>query len=346
MHEWHPSRIFRCPFRVSVRLLAVLVLSTGCFPGQQAARAPQIPLTIQLSWTPDFQFAPLYAAEHNGHFAAEDLAVTLKPGGFQGGAFVNVLDSLLNGTADFALIDAYGAIQARARQQPVVAVGALYQRSPSSIISLRRDNITRPRDLIGKRLELTPNAATWTYQGMLVTQGIALDQIQTGPRSPSSIDRLIAGQLDAITGWVINENIQLQEAGYETNVIVMGDYGTDTHTVLLATTEKTIAERPATVEKFVRAVAKGVRDTVSRPNDVAALALRHDPKLDEAGQRRRLQAALPFILPAGSQPLAMSVDVWEATHRLLLDQGVLPAPIEIEKAYTLSFVERAGSPRP
>ena len=31
---------------------------------------------------------------------------------------------------------------------------------------------------------------------------------------------------------------------------------------------------------------------------------------------------------------------WETTHQMLLDQGILSAPIDVDAAYTLEFLEK------
>ena len=326
--------------------LALAWLLVSCATVNPAANTPPppTPLTLQLPWTHDYEFTSFYAAEQNGYFASQNLAVTFKTGGFQAGTFINPIDIVLSGKADFGVMDAYNLILARAKGQPVVAVAVLFQRSPSSIISLRSSNISRPQDLIGKRVAITAGGVTWTYTAMLATQGITLEQMEVVPRKAAGIAPLLNGEVDAMTGWVINEGIQVQEAGQDANFIVMGDYGVDAYQHVIFTTEKMIAEHPETVERLLRAVLAGLQDTLAHPDETATLILRYNNTLDLGGQRRRLQAALPFINPAGSTPLAMQAEGWAATQQTMLDQGALAKPIKLEDAYTRAFLQKITGP--
>jgi len=325
---------------LTLLMIVFILVSCGLASPERETDTPPIPISLQLGWVHDYSSVPFYAAEQNGYFAAQNLEVELLKGGFKEGAFINAIDEVFNGTADFGITDGYNLILARAEGKPLVAIAAILQRSPSAIISLQSSHIARPQDLAGKRVAMIAGGVTWTYNTMLASQDMTLDQIEVVPRTTFGIDPLINGEVDAMTGWIINEGVQVQEAGYEVNFIVMSDYGVDTYPSLIFTTEQMVTTQPDQVERFLRAVLAGMQETLAQPNQIVELVLMYDDTLDLDGQRRRLYAALPFLNPANSKPLMVQAEIWQATQQVLLNQGILDEPIDLEVAYTTSFLDK------
>ena len=326
--------------RLWLLIAMIAICLTGCGPAISSPDSEQSypPVAIQLSWTYGFQDAVFYAADQNGHFAAAGLDVTLQNGGFdKDGQYINAIDVVSDGGAEFGITDAYNLILARADNRPVVAILAIFQRSPAALISLAETNINGPQDLVGKRVALTTGTVAWTYNAMLSAQQIGDEEIEIVPRTSFGIDLLLNGEADAMSGWIINEGIMVEEAGREANFIVMGDYGTDTYSLVLFTTETMINEQPDLVQQFVDATLAGIGDVVNNPDETAGLIGRYDSQLDVEGQRLRLQASLPFLNPDGSRPGRMEPGVWETTYGILRDQGILTTPFAVESTYDLRF---------
>jgi NitT/TauT family transport system substrate-binding protein len=138
--------------------------------------------------------------------------------------------------------------------------------------------------------------------------------------------------------WVINEGVQLREAGHDPAIVLLSDYGVETYDLVLFTTERMIAEHPDVVTRLLRASLQGWQDTVANPGQAATLTLAYDEKLNLDGQRRRIEAALPLVSPAGGHLGAMDSAVWQTTQKVLLDQKVLAQPIDLNRAYTQTFL--------
>ena len=62
----------------SITLLCISIILTGC---AKTTAAELTPITVQLQWIHQAQFAGLYAADQNGYYAQEGLAVTFNAGG-------------------------------------------------------------------------------------------------------------------------------------------------------------------------------------------------------------------------------------------------------------------------
>jgi NitT/TauT family transport system substrate-binding protein len=169
----------------------------------------------------------------NNRFRAEGLELNLLEGGFQESGFVDGIQMVLDGNAQFGTTDLSSLLQGRAAGKPLVAIGAATQRSPFAIISLPESGITRPQDLAGKTVAITEGGARLTYNALLESLSIDPTTINTIPRATFGIDPLLNGEVDALGGWIINEGQLVREAGHEPNIILVSDYGIESYDFLI-----------------------------------------------------------------------------------------------------------------
>jgi ABC-type nitrate/sulfonate/bicarbonate transport system substrate-binding protein len=320
-------------------LVVVAVLAACGGKDKKTDEKPLTPVTFQLSWTHEYSSAPLYMAVANNRFGDQGLDVTLVEGGFQNGQFVDSIQEVLDGKAQFAATDLSGLLQARAAGKPLVAIGAATQRSPFALISLPASGINRPQDLAGKTVAITDGGARLTYNAMLDSLDIDPATINTISRTSFGIDPLINGEVDVLGGWIINEGQQVREAGYEPNVILLSDYGFDSYDFLVITTEDMIANQREVVAEFMRAFRHGVQDAVDSPDKAAELAVSYNPGLDLAGQEARMRIFLPLINPAGGTLGGLEPEIFGFNYDLLLKGGVLTQPFDVTQAYTVDFIK-------
>jgi ABC-type nitrate/sulfonate/bicarbonate transport system substrate-binding protein len=326
-----------------VSLGAALVLAALVFSGCASATSTPAALTsikVQLAWTHDYSSAGFYSAEINGHFAEQRLDVELVPGGFVDGGYVEPIDEVLEGHGDFGAVSADALLEARASGKPIVAIANMIQRSPSAIISLTSSNIQTPQDLIGKTVAAAGGGATLRLNSMLKLQGIDPGKVNIIPRVSWGIDPLLNGEVDALVGWIINEGVQVREAGQEANFMLLSDYGVPDYSALIFTTEKMIQEKPDVVERFVRGFAAGLQDVIKNPEQAADYTLRYNDTLDHDQQLRRIQASIPLVQPAQTQVAMMDTNTWKDIYADLSNAGVLTEAFDVDKAYTLNFLDK------
>lgn len=306
---------------------------------------PATAVTIQMSWTYDYSSAGLYAAEKNGHFAEQNLKVAFHEGGFGPGGYIEPIDQVVSGTADFGMSSAATLVQARADGKPVVGVMSALQRSPFALISLKKANITKPADLVGKTVAVSAGGAMDVYLSLLKSQGIDPASVHTIERTDFGIDPLLKGQVDVIGGWIINEGVMVTEAGETASYILPSDYGIESYDFVLFTTDDMVKNHPDKVERVIKALVAGLDDVVANSAQAVDFTLIYNPKLDRAQQQRRIDAMLALIRPAGSQVGMMDPKIWQLTHDVLADQGALSKPVDVKNAYTLDFLTKALASR-
>ncbi|MBE7556491.1 MAG: ABC transporter substrate-binding protein [Anaerolineales bacterium] len=323
-----------------VGLITALFI-TGCSSANQpaAAAAPATSVNVQLAWVHGSEYAGFYEAEEKGYYAAENLAVKLNELGD-----TSPIDQVVNGKADFGITSADTLLLARAKGAPVVAIATIFQRSPVAFISLAEKNISRPQDLVGKRVLVHFDGTTGlVYKALLAAQGIDPSKVEGVPRTDFSNKQLLDGEVDVSDAFITNQPVHLAQEGHEINAILASDYGIDIYANVIFTSETTIANKSELVERFLKATIQGIQSVVQNPKEAAALALARNADLKLESETESMNRSLPLLSPAGGNPGTMRPEDWEITHQILLDQGVLDKPLDPKTAYNLSFLGKIYS---
>jgi len=282
----------------------------------------------------------MYLARENGYYADENLEVEFVIGGMdESGEFIDPTARVVSGQADFGINDSMVLLQARTEGHPVVTVASIYQRHPLAMTSLGEKNITRLQDLVGKTVHISYSSEI-IYQAMLSIQGIDPAQINQVERTDFTSAPLLTGEADVIDGWITYDVIYLTLQGREVNFIMASDCGLDVYSDVIFTSEDIIANKPELVERFVRATIRGMQDAVDDPEKAAEVTLMYNDEFGPEFELAVAQRAVQLLNLVDSPPGMMDPTVWETTHQILLDQGMLSAPIDIESAYTLDFLKK------
>ncbi len=339
--------------RMGLLLLVVLLVAalTACGddddkPSGEAQQPASLTQTsIQFSWVHNVEFIGFYAAEQQGYYRDAGLQVRLDGGGFdETGAFIDPVQAVLDGKADFGVTGAHVLLAKRAEGAPIVAIGTIYQRSPVVLIALSESGIARPQDLIGRRVSTQPTNATvgLAYDALLAAQGIDRTQIQETMRTDFTSNPLFTGEAEVLAGFVTTEGVQVRQRDPEANFIMVSDYGIDIYSNVIFTTEDLIASKPDMVRAFLQATVKGTQWAVEQPDQAVEDFLNSAYGQPYAENREvhllGMQSSIPLLVPAGGQPGMMKAEDWTFTHQTLLDLGLLAAPLDVEAAYTLDFL--------
>lgn len=307
--------------------------------GKQAVTA----VTVQLNWTDDNEWSGFYMAQEKGHYTKEGLAVTLRTVFGEDGAFLDPIEEVLAGRAQFGVADATTILTARAAGKPVVAVATVYQRHPLALTSLASSNINTPQDLIGKTIHIS-GVSQVLFRAFLASQGLDPEQMTIVERTDYTTASLINGDADVIDAWITNETVHLDIEGIPYNTLLVSDYGLDLYPAVIFTTDDLVKNQPKLMERMLRATLKGMQDAVDDPEKVIDILMQRDSTLDRQVQSLGMRKSLPLIVPAGSKPGMMSEAVWNDTIAILVEQGLLTSADQAAGAYTLTFLNTIYKP--
>jgi NitT/TauT family transport system substrate-binding protein len=319
-------------------LLGLIVSLAACAaqsPGAGTAAAPALrEIRLPMGYIPDPQYAPLYVAQDKGYFAAEGLDVE-----FDYSFETDGLALVGAGELPFSLAGGDQAILARAQGLPIVYVVEWFQKYPIAIVSKTAAGIAGPQDLIGRTVGLPGFFGTSYvgYVGLLSANDISQAEVEAVDIGFVQVEALLADQTEAVVVFVNNEPIQLTNLGEDIQMIAVSDY-IDLVSNGLVTNEQTIANNPELVEGFVRAMLRGLADTIANPDEAYEISKKFVEGLDDS-RKDVLQASVD-LWRAESLGLTEPA-TWERTQAVLLEMGLLDRPLDdLEASYTNEFVQR------
>ncbi|PZS00773.1 MAG: hypothetical protein DLM69_05915, partial [Candidatus Chloroheliales bacterium] len=294
---------------------------------------------IVMGYIPNVQFAAYYMAVDKGYYKAAGLDVN-----FDYAAVNDALALTAQGKYDFAIASGDEVLVARDKGVPVAYVMAQYQRYPIAVFSKVGRNITKPADLVGKKVGL-PGKYGSTYialKAILYANHIAEKDVNVMEIGYTQAQSVATGQVDAALGYAMNEPIALQQQGVKLNVIQASDQY-NLASVGIVTAQKMLDSDSATVQAFVSASLRGLAD-VNKDSDAAFAVVGKyvkeatDPT-NAALLKVSLDATIKFQIPAAGNQLGQAdPNVWAATKKFLADSGSISPSADVTKAYTNQFI--------
>lgn len=224
-------------------------------------------IRLQLKWKHSFQFAGYYAAIEKGYFKEAGLEVELLEYDFSR----SPIQSVLKGDADYGVSD-HSLVLSHLRNDPVVLVAQIFQRSALVYISKASSGIREPRDFIGKTLaysEYSDHSVLLAMVSEVASHHVG--GIKRTPANSETISDFIADKIDIVPAYRTNEPFAIEQQGIDINIISPQDYGYDFYGDNLFTSRKELLKNPDRVEKVKQAVIKGWKYAIDHPDEMIAL---------------------------------------------------------------------------
>ena len=285
-------------------LFVAFVLAACAFPtdsdaGKNDGQAESglRPVTLQLKWFHQFQFAGYYAAREKGFYRRKGLDVAI----LEGGPF-DTTEVVLSGEADFGVATSCLAID-RIEGDPLVVLASIFQYSPHVLI-VRKHGEKEPTlfDLVGKKIQIAEGNRAAELHAMFLAKGIALERFRFEPLERSL--RFEDQSIEAFSGYVCNEVFDCMKKGISFSLVHPRGYGVDFYGDCLFTSERQVDNSPELVEDFVSASLEGWRYALDHTEEIAELIVQQygyrgslEKLLFEAAEIRKLVA--PGVVPIG-----------------------------------------------
>lgn len=323
---------------MKTRILLILVicglLLAACGSAPQAPAGVQ-PLRLPMGYIPNVQYAPFYVAVERGYFAEAGFAIEFDYS-FEtdGVALVGA------GDLPFAIVSGEQVLLGRAAGLPIVYVAAWYQEFPVAIVALAESGIQTPADLRGARIGL-PGLFGANYIGLralLSSAAIPEADVVLDSIGFNQVQSLVAGQQQAVVGYVNNEPIQLEAQGYAVDVIHVADYVELAANGVL-TNESMLAEHPQEVRAFVQAFLRGLADTIADPETAYEISKNYVEGLAALDKATQMVVLNLSIESWQADPLGYSnPQAWENMHAVLLEMGLIAQPLDVNAAFTNDYL--------
>jgi NitT/TauT family transport system substrate-binding protein len=299
-------------------------------------------VTLFMSYIPSVQFAPIYVAVERGYFADEGIDVSFDNNFDE----ANGVNRIANNELQFGLVSGEQVLLARANGRPVVYVFEWYHNFPVGVASLTDQNITQPADLAGHVVGIpAPQGASYIgLRALLAAGGLTEDDLaelkSIGFTAAASV---CEGVVDAAAIYIANEPIQIQRDCGDVNVIKVSDYATLVSNGLI-TNEQTIKNKPELVRGMVRAIQRGLADTLADPDAAFAISVPkyvQDLPQDNYDTERQVLENSLALWRTDQQMGLTNPAAWEATQSILIEAGLMDQPLDdVAACYDMDFLPK------
>jgi NitT/TauT family transport system substrate-binding protein len=262
------------------------------------------PLTLQLKWVAQAQFAGYYVAAAKGIYKAAGLDVTIKPGGPD----VNPSQVIAGGGADVVVDWMPSALAAREKGVPLVNIAQVFQRSGLELTCRKDSGIATPADFKGKTLGVWFSGNEYPFLAWMSKLGLKTDGSPGGVKvlkQGFNVDPLLQKQAACISTMTYNEYWQLIEAGMKPEQLIVFKYADEGVATLedgLYATEATLKDpvKAERLSRFLKASMLGWQFAVEHQDDAVKIVLENDTAGAQtpAHQKRMMSEIAKLVEPA------------------------------------------------
>ena len=312
--------------------------------GQAPDKVAPDKVTLQLKWVTQAQFAGYYAAKQKGLYGAEQLDVTIRPGG------PDIVPErvVAGGGAQFGLDWLPSLLSAREQGAPLVNIAQLFAYSGMRELAFKASGIKGAGDLRGRKVAVWFGGNEFALLATLEQYRIDPQKDVTLVQQPFDMNLLLQKQVDAAAAMTYNEYKQVLDAGVKPEDLVVIDFNKEGTAMLedgvfVKADYLKAAKNRDVAARFVRASLKGWEFCRDKPAECVDIVLKESPVLGRRHQTWMMAEINKLIWgpPRPTTPLGkMDPAAFKRTANIALKFGVIKKPANAS-AYTHEIWELA-----
>jgi NitT/TauT family transport system substrate-binding protein len=298
-------------------------------------------VVLSLQWFTQSQFAGYYCALENGYYRDEGIELTIVPGASD----KNPLYSVSSSMADFGTKWLADFMAARGEGLPLISIAQIIQKNGLVMIAKSKTGIQTPADFIDKRVGIWFFGNETQFFSLLNQLKLPLEQIHVG-EIKWSIQPFLNDDFDVTMAMIYNEYLRVLDSGFQKqdiNIIDFSDYGLNYPGQVLFTSRTIYETRPDLCQKMFQASVKGWAWAMQHPDKAVDIVMKYDKTktLQRDHQLRQMKEMIKLI-DYGNRPLGYhSPEQLSSVMESLLENKVLPHPLDLNKTYTNRFFQQA-----
>ncbi|MBX9911508.1 MAG: ABC transporter substrate-binding protein [Beijerinckiaceae bacterium] len=279
--------------RLLATTIAGLALTASAF-------AQETTVKFTLGWKTQGSDAAFFVARDKGYYKAEGINLVIDQGEGSGATVTRIM----GGAYDAGFGDVNAIIQnasLKPGENPVM-VYQMWNRPPFAIVTKKSANVTKPKDLEGKKLggaQGTPTTRllpVFVQKNGLDTAKIAVTNMAPNLQEPLLIKGDIDGALVFNITSYFNLVLNRQDPDKDFNWMTFGDYGLDLYSNGLMVSQKLLKENPKLVAGLVRATNKAMLEIAKDQNLGMKGVMAFDNLVDEKVEKRRMQYSFSELI--------------------------------------------------
>ena len=350
----------RAPWLAGIGAMATItaLALSGCTASDNskddAASGELTPVTLQLQWFSQAQFAGYYAALDQGYYEDEGLDVTI----LEGAVDIVPIDVLASGDADYAISWVPKVLGSIEQGTNVTDVAQIFERSATTQVSFKDKDITTAADLAGKAVGSWGYGNEWELFAGMGKADVDLAGIDLVAQN-FDMTALLSGDIDAAQAMTYNEYAQVLETVNpatgelytedDFNVINWNDEGTAMlQDAIWADADKLDSDDAYADQtvKFIKASIKGWVYARDNPEKAAQIVAASGSQLPAGHQLWMTNEVNKLIWPSTSGIGTINADQWAQTIDIAKgtknqDGATVISSDPPKSAYSNTYVEKA-----
>jgi NitT/TauT family transport system substrate-binding protein len=335
----------------SLRLFVLCVMVIAAFTGAAVSAQEELtPVSLQLQWVAQSQFAGYFAAKDLGFYEEEGLDVTI----LEGAVEIVPQQVVASGGAEFGIAWVPKVLESNEQGVNLVNIGQVFQRSGTLEVSFVDTGIESVEDFAGMRI------GTWGFGNehelFAAMRAAGIDPENpddvTIVQQPFDMSLLINGEVDAAEAMTYNEYAQvLEQINPETgelyqpedlNVIDFNEVGTAMLQDHIFTNAEWLAEEgnEEIAIAFLKASFRGWLHCRDNFDECVEIVLDNGSTLGESHQTWQLNEINKLIWPSPEGIGIMDPELWEQTVSVALEGEVITEEPS-EEAYRTDLAQAA-----
>jgi putative riboflavin transport system substrate-binding protein len=301
-------------------------------------------LVIGLGYIPSVQFAQFYLAQQNGYYADAGLDVE-----FQNRIDPDLITLVGQGSIDVGIGDGTSVIPAVSNGIPVAYIATIYGQFPNIVFAKASSGITTAADLKGKKVGVPGRFGSgWIMlQALLASADLTTADIEI-VEYPDFTQELAVelGAVDAATGFVNNEPVQLELHGDKASILRIDEITPLPGPGLVAGTA-TLDERHDTIAAFVTATLQAMEEIKANPTVGLDAAIKAVPELAKDKETQSALLAATIATWTGPTQEAHGLGAidragWEKSITFVRSLGITKAPVTTEQLVREDLLPAGG----
>ena len=249
--------------------------------------------TLVLDFLPGPVHAGIYRALAAGYYEDEGIDLRIA----EPSATADTFRLVESGRAELGIGEGIDVATKIGAGSDVQAILALTQRPLGGLITLAGSGIRSPAELEGRSIGVTgvpsDDAVVRTE---VVAAGGDPDEVRQVTIGFGGVKALLAGKVDAFTGFIAADGVQVELAGEPTRSFPLDRFGGPRYPGLVVfALRDEIAADPELMRAFDAATARGYRDVLADPKVGVRALLGANPEIDPRFARLSLHAHLPLF---------------------------------------------------
>jgi NitT/TauT family transport system substrate-binding protein len=256
----------------------------------------QTKLKVVLDWKYQAQMGVFFLAEDRGYFKEEGLDVSFDQGEGAGAAAPKVASGAYD--IGFGSIDSVVVLNSMRPTEAPVAIFQMYNRAPF-VIAVRADSpIKTVKDLEGRTLGGPVNdGALKLFPALAKSAQIDASKVTITNMAPNlRAQMLMRGQVDGIfafrTAMLMDTKLVGADPAKDIRFIDYADHGLDLYANAILASRNLVAQNPLALKGFLRALNRGIKDSLADPAASVASVLKREPLLNSGVERDRFNSMI------------------------------------------------------